>query len=88
MFQFGKDFDAIQNVFAQKHKKKGGPESLIKTKDQIRHFYYRNWHKISKYLKDTSGGFPVEISDDFDLFLPNDTLMSFPSIGNFFLIGN
>ena len=59
LFQFGKDFDAIQNVYAVRHKKRGGHESLIKTKDQIRHFYYRNWHKISKYLTDTNGKFHV-----------------------------
>lgn len=32
-------------------KKKGLPESVIKSKDQIRHLYYRNCHKISKHLK-------------------------------------
>nr|CAD7200552.1 unnamed protein product [Timema douglasi] len=27
------------------------PESMSKTKDQVRHFYYRAWHKVSKHLK-------------------------------------
>ncbi|XP_068082936.1 protein cramped [Anabrus simplex] len=49
--EFGKDFDAIQNHFATKARRKGVPEDMIKNKDQIRHFYYRTWHKISKHLK-------------------------------------
>ncbi|KFM83460.1 Protein cramped-like protein, partial [Stegodyphus mimosarum] len=24
---------------------------MIKNKDQVRHFYYRTWHKISKFLE-------------------------------------
>ncbi|XP_059488324.1 protein cramped [Neocloeon triangulifer] len=46
--EFGKDFDAIQNHFASKIKKRGVTEA--KNKDQVRHFYYRNWHKISKFI--------------------------------------
>lgn len=52
--EFGKDFDAIQNHFAVKAKKKGIIE-LAKNKDQIRHFYYRTWHKVSKHLKFPEG---------------------------------
>ncbi|CAG0886242.1 unnamed protein product [Darwinula stevensoni] len=44
--EYGKDFDSIQNHLAAKVKKRG----LAKNKEQVRHFYYRTWHKISKYL--------------------------------------
>ncbi|KAF4529250.1 hypothetical protein B566_EDAN017708 [Ephemera danica] len=47
--EYGKDFDAIQAHFAVKMKKRGLTEA--KNKDQVRHFYYRNWHKISKFIK-------------------------------------
>ncbi|XP_033742781.1 protein cramped-like isoform X2 [Pecten maximus] len=50
LYEHGKDFDAIQNVIAQKCKKKGVAPQLIKNKDQVRHFYYRTWHKISKFV--------------------------------------
>lgn len=53
--EFGKDFDAIQQHINNKFKKKGLPDSLIKTKDQVRHFYYRTWHKVSKHLKFAEG---------------------------------
>ncbi|KAJ9598246.1 hypothetical protein L9F63_011067, partial [Diploptera punctata] len=49
--EYGKDFDLIQSNFVAKAKKKGLAEHLIKNKEQIRLFYYRTWHKISKYLK-------------------------------------
>lgn len=32
---------------------------MIKTKDQIRHLYYRTWHKISKHLKFSEGNFQL-----------------------------
>ncbi|KAK6626251.1 hypothetical protein RUM43_006558 [Polyplax serrata] len=54
--EYGKDFEAIQRYFAVKTKKKSGSEVVMKTKEQIRHFYYRTWTKISKHLK-----FPSEI---------------------------
>ena len=54
-WQFGKDFDAIQNLIVQRHKKKGDPDCIIKNKDQVRHFFYRTWHKISKYIDHTEG---------------------------------
>ncbi|KAJ8911082.1 hypothetical protein NQ315_000542 [Exocentrus adspersus] len=47
----GKDFEAIQMYISTKLRKKGVPENLIKTKDQVRHLYYRTWHKLSKYVK-------------------------------------
>ncbi|XP_064608359.1 protein cramped-like isoform X2 [Liolophura sinensis] len=50
LYEFGKDFDAIQGLIAQKCKRRGVPPALIKNKDQVRHFYYRTWHKISKYI--------------------------------------
>ncbi|XP_069973087.1 serine-rich adhesin for platelets [Penaeus vannamei] len=46
----GKDFEAIQNYITTKLRKKGTPGFQIKNKDQVRHFYYRTWHKISKYI--------------------------------------
>ncbi|VDI73493.1 Hypothetical predicted protein [Mytilus galloprovincialis] len=50
LFEVGKDFDGIQTLIAQKSKKKGVTPALIKNKDQVRHFYYRTWHKISKFI--------------------------------------
>ncbi|KAB7506689.1 Protein cramped-like [Armadillidium nasatum] len=47
----GKDFEAIQNFLVTKLRKKGFPTCVIKNKDQVRHFYYRTWHKISKHIK-------------------------------------
>ncbi|CAL8081855.1 unnamed protein product [Orchesella dallaii] len=51
--EFGKDFDAIQTYLASKLKprSKGScAQAVPKNKDQVRHFYYRTWNKISKYL--------------------------------------
>lgn len=51
--EFGKDFDAIQNYLASKLKprsKASCAQAVPKNKDQVRHFYYRTWNKISKYL--------------------------------------
>jgi hypothetical protein len=49
--EFGKDFDKIQAHFQSKLKnKKNFPADYIKNKNQIRHFYYRSWHKISAYI--------------------------------------
>ncbi|XP_076818229.1 uncharacterized protein LOC143463781 [Clavelina lepadiformis] len=45
----GKDFDAIQKAIAQKHRKRGD-DTVIKTKEQVRHLYYRTWTTISKLL--------------------------------------
>lgn len=53
--EYGKDFDALQNYFMTQGKKKGIPEKMIKNKEQIRHFYYRTWLKISKNLKFSEG---------------------------------
>ena len=52
--EFGKNFDLIQNHFRSKLSKR--PDRLLKTKEQIRYFYYRTWHKISKYIE-----FPSEL---------------------------
>lgn len=49
--EYGKDFDALQSYFLNQGKKKGLPDVAIKNKEQIRHFYYRTWLKISKHLK-------------------------------------
>ncbi|XP_021954461.1 protein cramped-like [Folsomia candida] len=54
----GKDFDAIQNYLASKAKsRKSGAcgQYAPKNKDQVRHFYYRTWNKISKYLRFPDG---------------------------------
>nr|SVE92869.1 EOG090X01XB [Moina brachiata] len=52
--EFGKDFDAIQNSLITRSKKKNQLNvTNTKNKDQVRHFYYRTWHKISKYLLPT-----------------------------------
>lgn len=55
VFQHGKDFEAIQNNIALKYKKKGKPASMVKNKEQVRHFYYRTWHKITKYIDFDNG---------------------------------
>jgi len=54
--EYGKDFDAIQKYFEAKAKRKNQPDTMVKNKEQIRHFYYRTWHKISKHLM-----FPEEV---------------------------
>ncbi|KAK3878583.1 hypothetical protein Pcinc_016796 [Petrolisthes cinctipes] len=51
----GKDFEAIQAYLTAKLRKKGAPRSQVKNKDQVRHFYYRTWHKISKYITFNEG---------------------------------
>ncbi|XP_022914543.1 protein cramped [Onthophagus taurus] len=48
--EYGKDFEAIHAYITTKLKKKGVPEYQYKTREQIRHLYYRTWHKISKHL--------------------------------------
>lgn len=49
--EFGKDFDKLQSHFKAKYRnKKNFPDNYIKNKDQIRHFYYRTWHKISSHI--------------------------------------
>ncbi|XP_055991194.1 protein cramped-like isoform X1 [Sorex fumeus] len=50
LYEHGKDFEAIRNNIALKYKKKGKPASMVKNKEQVRHFYYRTWHKITKYI--------------------------------------
>ncbi|XP_014477729.1 PREDICTED: protein cramped [Dinoponera quadriceps] len=49
--EYGKDFDALQSYFLSQGKKRGLSDAVIKNKEQIRHFYYRTWLKISKHLK-------------------------------------
>lgn len=55
--EHGKDFEAIQNYLSSKVKTKNKLLSscMTKNKDQVRHFYYRTWNKISKYLKFPKG---------------------------------
>ncbi|XP_060585958.1 protein cramped-like [Ruditapes philippinarum] len=50
--EFGKDFESIHNLIVNKCKKKGGVLPItVKNKEQVRHFYYRTWHKISKLIQ-------------------------------------
>ncbi|KAG5892369.1 hypothetical protein JTB14_035983 [Gonioctena quinquepunctata] len=53
--EYGKDFESIHLYISNKFRKKGVPDHLIKSKDQVRHLYYRTWHKVSKYLKFADG---------------------------------
>lgn len=66
-FQFGKDFESIHNLIVNKCKKKGAVLPItVKNKEQVRHFYYRTWHKISKLIQ------PVEGNDKLsELLLSN-----------------
>ena len=49
--EYGKDFDKLEAHFKTKFKSKRNlPEHYIKTKNQIRHFYYRTWHKITGFI--------------------------------------
>ncbi|XP_068606342.1 protein cramped-like [Brachionichthys hirsutus] len=50
IYEHGKDFEAIQNNIAMKYKKRCKPANMVKNKEQVRHFYYRTWHKISKHI--------------------------------------
>merc|ERR1719471_1450469 len=53
--EYGKDFDKIQSHFQAKLKnKRNMPAHYIKNKNQIRHFYYRTWHKIANHIHFTS----------------------------------
>lgn len=45
--EYGKDFLAIQRYFVIKNKNKDGN---VRTKEQIRRFYYRTWAKIAPKL--------------------------------------
>lgn len=50
--EFGKDFESIHNLIVNKCKKKGAVMPVtVKNKEQVRHFYYRTWHKISKLIQ-------------------------------------
>ncbi|XP_074650468.1 protein cramped-like isoform X2 [Tubulanus polymorphus] len=50
LYQYGKNFEEILKYIMQRYKRKGDTAS-VRNKDQVRHFYYRTWHKISKYIK-------------------------------------
>lgn len=70
--QHGKDFEAIQNNIALKYKKKGKPASMVKNKEQVRHFYYRTWHKISKHIDFNNGevdACSAHVAHGFDPFI-------------------
>lgn len=53
--EFGKDFESIQWFMANRAKRKGSCEQTIKSKEQLRHFYYRTWHKIYEYIEFPKG---------------------------------
>jgi len=50
--EFGKDYESIQWFMANKAKRKGScSEQTIKSKEQLRYFYYWTWHQICKYIE-------------------------------------
>ena len=49
--EFGKDFESIHSYICTRLKKKGIPDDQLKTKPQIRHFYYKTFHMLSGNLK-------------------------------------
>lgn len=48
--EYGKDFDSITAYICNKMKKKGLADCHLKTKNQVSHFYYRTWQKLSKHV--------------------------------------
>ncbi|XP_074604332.1 cramped chromatin regulator isoform X2 [Brevipalpus obovatus] len=49
--EHGKDFSAIQIYMALRYDKKlPTPQEQVKNREQVRHYYYRTWHKISPCL--------------------------------------
>lgn len=48
--EFGKDFESVAQYISGKMKRRGVSDNFLKTKDQVRHFYYRSWNKISKFI--------------------------------------
>jgi len=49
--EHGKDFGAIQIYMALKFEKKIPPsQEPVKNREQVRHYYYRTWHKISSSI--------------------------------------
>lgn len=55
--EFGKDFESIQWFMVNRAKRKGSYEQPVKSKEQIRHFYYKMYHKIYKYIEFPKGEF-------------------------------
>ena len=63
LFQYGKDFESIHNLILTKCKKKNNTMSgTFKNKEQVRHFYYRTWHKISKLIQPVKGEFDIALN--------------------------
>lgn len=49
--EHGKDFSAIQMYMALRYNKNlPTPQEQVKNREQVRHYYYRTWHKISSFL--------------------------------------
>ncbi|CAG2102316.1 unnamed protein product [Medioppia subpectinata] len=48
--EHGKDFPRIESYMAQRCEKKGIPQDQIKNYEQVRHYYYRMWHKIANSI--------------------------------------
>ena len=49
----GKNFESITQYFNARQKRFKLDEGVVgaqRSKEQIRHFYYRTWHKIAKYI--------------------------------------
>lgn len=57
----GKDFEAIHTYINSKLKKRNLPEPVLKTKEQVRCFYNRMWHKISKHIKFSEGNLKYRV---------------------------
>jgi len=57
--QFGKDFDKIHKYIVQKVKNRADAEN--KTRDQVRHFYYRTWRWLEKYVQFGDGKMPTSL---------------------------
>ena len=60
--QHGKNFEAIKAHVEKKHLSNKADPGLVKTKEQVRHLYYRTWAKISKYIQQKEGKQQVEPS--------------------------
>ena len=57
--QHGKNFEAIKAHVEKKHLSSKADPGLVKTKEQVRHLYYRTWAKISKYIHHKEGKIQV-----------------------------
>lgn len=49
LFYVGKNFDAIEKYMLSRAKKRG--DGTTKNREKARYFYYRAWHKLSRYVQ-------------------------------------